>query len=597
MTTNFRFTAALILPASFLLAALLSSCTSLNNHDQAHTTELSPEVSVSDEAPPSMELVLQESLNLQHSQGLGNAGIEVSTSLPEPSKTIAIEAEELEKIAGWQAAPSAQKPTNEPKEVEYNFPITINRQVEYYLDFFQNRSHKSFSRWLSRSSRYLPMITEQLTEAGMPTDLAYLPMIESGYALNAYSRAKAVGPWQFMRGTAVNFGLQVDNYVDERRDPVKSTKAAIAYLRILHDEFDSWELAVAGYNAGEGRIRKAIKRYKTNDFWKIAEYKYLPSETKLYVPKLIAAIIIAKSPEEYGFTNIKYADSMVYEMAQVPRWTTIQAVTTALNADPKELQLLNCELKKQITPPDQAFYNLKIPPGNIETLAQNLPRVQSTVSTEVKFHKIRKHDTLNRICRKYKISKTTLLKANNLHKAKLTPGRILRIPHRVTKYVLLSEEEMKNSNHAKHNGEFILHRIKPGETVGAVARRYNVTPQLIASWNGLADINKIRAGQPLALYVNRESTAVLPPTISTTKAAGHKSTSQIVSLSGSSKKAPKSKEKSGVTTYYQVKGGDSLWKIARRFKLHTDDIRRWNNLKNDLIKPGLKLRLKLEADA
>ena len=202
-------------------------------------------------------------------------------------------------------------------EIYYDFPVVMNRQVEMYLDLFQGQQRKYFKNWLIRSGRYLPMIQKELSEAGLPLDLAYLAMIESGFNQRAYSRSHAVGLWQFMQGTGRDYSLTIDRYVDERRDAVKSTSAAVAYLKNLYGEFGDWHLAVAAYNGGPGTIRRAIKRTKTNDFWKIAQKKALRLETKRYVPKLIAAIIIAKDPEAYGFMDITYEPPLSFETITV----------------------------------------------------------------------------------------------------------------------------------------------------------------------------------------------------------------------------------------------------------------------------------------
>ena len=495
---------------------------------------------------------------------------------PEPDQTLAQEVQDLENLGGWE---EGQTNDSFEEEVKYDFPVTVNKQVEYYLDFFQNKQRKSFSLWLERSGRYLPMIIQQLEEAGLPKDLVYLPMIESGYSLTAYSKAKAVGPWQFMRATAVHYGLQVNSYIDERRDPVRSTQAAIRYLSELYEMFGSWHLAVAGYNAGEGKIQRGIRRYKTSNFWELAQHRYLKLETKRYVPKLIAAIMIAKSPEDYGFTDIQYQKPLSYDTGKVPRWTNLKAIAVATGCSVEEIKNLNRQLRRMVAPPEFNYYDIKVPAGKGELLAQNLPRVHVSVSTEFKSYTIRKNDTLKRICTKYNLNKKTLLKANNLRKAKLTAGNRLRIPYQITQYKLLTEQEMASTNkYATSRDQFILHKIKPGESVSQIATLYGVNPQMIAAWNDLPSIHKIRAGQQLALYLN-------PVTSNDTSG---------IRLSKVSKKHSGTTVRKAKASYYKVRGGDSLWKIARKFNLRTADIKDWNNLKNNLIHPGLKLLLKKE---
>jgi len=213
----------------------------------------------------------------------------------ESEQCLTEELELLKQTGTWQPGAELQSFNSPAKEISYDFPVVINKQVEAYLDIFQNRQNKTFRRWLVRSGKYLPMFQKELRDAGLPEDLAYLAMIESGFNQRAYSRAKAVGLWQFMKGTGKDYNLKINNYVDERRHAEKSTKAAIGFLSDLYAEFGDWHLAVAAYNAGGGKIRRGLKRYKADNFWSLAQHRYLHLETKRYVPKLIAAIIIAKT--------------------------------------------------------------------------------------------------------------------------------------------------------------------------------------------------------------------------------------------------------------------------------------------------------------
>jgi len=367
------------------------------------------------------------------------------TAPEEPSSqalnlAVSPEIRELAQLSAWDVLPLLSSEAETVGEAaSCDFPLAMNDQVEYYLDFFQNRHHKTFARWLARSSRYLPMIKEEFAKAGLPQDLAYLPMIESGFNTTVSSRASAVGTWQFMRATGKSYGLAVNDYVDERCDPVKSTKAAVAYLSNLYKEFDSWHLAVAAYNAGEGRIRKAMKQSDTDDFWEIAQSQYIHSETKLYVPQLIAAIMIAKNPEKYGFDDIDYDEPLEYETVRVPRGTPIKAVALACNLPDEEILVLNRHLSRAITPPTEADYPLRVPPGKKELVDKNLPKVRQVEVIEFKDHTVKRGETLTTIRKKYKLSKTTLLKANNLERERLSLGQHLRIPYQTTAYKLSDE--------------------------------------------------------------------------------------------------------------------------------------------------------------
>jgi membrane-bound lytic murein transglycosylase D len=486
-------------------------------------------------------------------------------TVPEPEITVAEELQELENLGAWV-------PGNPytPEEVSYDFPVTMNKQVEFYLDFFQNKQRDIFTRWLERSTRYLPMIKEELREAGLPEDLAYLPMIESGYSLTACSTANAVGPWQFMHSTALDYGLEINRYVDDRRDPEKSTKAAVAFLSDLYGMFGDWQLAVAAYNAGGGTISKGIKNSNASDFWELAQEQYLPSETKRYVPKLIAAIIIAKNPEKYGFTGINYEPPLAYETVEVPARTSLRAVEVACKTNLDELRNLNRNLPQLVTPPHHDSYKLKVPVGQKELVAKNLPRVKETATIDYKTHVVQKRETLTKICNLYNVNKTTLLKANNLRKSALSEGQRLRIPYQITNYALL-DKEMPLRAADRAESRMVLHKVQRGETISLIASRYNVTPQLIASWNDLSNINQIKAGQQLALYVADSSGAA---NVVVTRSGGKKEMTAAVK-----------------PVYYQVQSGDTLYSIARRYDLTADQLRQWNNLSSDVIHPGTRLQV------
>ena len=513
---------------------------------------------------------------------------------PEPEQTKDQELQELKLLGEWEKGVPAVEYMDE--EVTYDFPVTVNRQVQYYLDFFTGKHRDHFGTWLSRSGRYLPMIQENLREAGLPEDLAYLAMIESGFNERAYSRARAVGVWQFIKGTGKNYGLKIDSYVDERRDPIKATQAAVSYLSDLYEEFGSWYLAVAAYNAGEGKIRRAIKKYNTTDFWEIAQGKYLKLETKRYVPKLIAAIIIAKEPEKYGF-DIEYEAPLAFETVDVPRWTALKAVALSCDMEPSDLKKYNSELRKEFTPPDRGSYPFRVPVGKKDQVEKNLPRVQAVVSTGFKTHTVGNGETLDGICRKYGLTKTLVLKSNSLGSSGLKAGQRLRIPYQTTKYEMLPEGRVAKGYLKAEAGEgnFVLHKILPGETVYELSRRYNVPVHLIAAWNDLNDISRIRAGQQLVFYVQNSGERVA------SISAGSDPVKQINPVrikeaAGAEERLPKVKDEltairndlhnDGSGQYYVVKKGDSLWDIARQFELDSKKLQKLNGLATNVIYPG-----------
>ncbi len=482
-------------------------------------------------------------------------------------------------------------------DISYDFPIIINEQVEFFLDQYQNSQRGTFGRWLARSGRYLPMIQQELTEAGLPLDLCYLPMIESGFRLTAYSRAQAVGPWQFMRGTGKLYGLKISDYIDERRDPIKSTRAAIHFLSDLYEEFHSWPLAVAAYNAGGGKVRSAIRKTGSNDFWDLAKSKHLKKETKYYVPKLIAAIIIAKNPAAYGFDEIEYEEPLAFETVKVPKWTPLQAVALASDTPLEEIHDLNRQLRRGITPPDKKYCQLRVPVGKSEQIVRNLRRVAATVTTGYKSHVVRKGETVTRICNKYNINKKTLLKANNLRTANLMAGQRLRIPYKTTSYKLLDKNvAVAGIGPADMSPEnLVRHKVLPGESISELARRYNVPMTMIAAWNGLDNLNRIRAGQTLSFYLQDQTGLANSSRIGNVAPLATASLGNP-GIDNDPLSVDDDSDQEGHLTYYQVQGGDTLWTIGQKFQTTPENIRRWNSIEGDLIYPGRKLLLKVEAD-
>ena len=257
-------------------------------------------------------------------------------------------------------------------QVKFDVPIHTNRQVRAYLVYFSTERKETIRRYLSRSTRYLPMIKATFQEYGLPEDLAYLAMIESGFNANAYSHAHACGMWQFIKGTGVRYGLTVDSYQDERRDPEKSTKAAAKYLLDLYKQFGSWYLAAASYNCGEGRVQRELNQSSHKNFWELSDNQCLPNETKNYVPQMIAATIIAKNPEKFGFKNIPYQPPLAVDKVQVKEPTSLKAAAVAVNVPVEEIQALNPELLRGVTPPDTPSYALNLPAKSKEAFAKNI---------------------------------------------------------------------------------------------------------------------------------------------------------------------------------------------------------------------------------
>jgi membrane-bound lytic murein transglycosylase D len=315
------------------------------------------------------------------------------------------------------------------KEPEFDIPIIMNAKVEQFIQYFQTDIRERFVTYLSRSRKYIPSMRKLLKEQGLPEDLVYIALIESGFEPSAYSRSKASGPWQFISWTGKRYGLKVNWWVDERRDPEKSTIAAAKHLKDLYEKFECWYLAAAGYNAGEYKILKAMKRYRTEDFWSLTNYRYLKRETKNYVPQMIAAALIAKDPEKYGFTDIEYEEPLRYERAKVPELTGLSLIAKACETSLEEIKDLNPEILRGVTPPDEPDYEIKIPFGKKDVFLKNFESLQPGESFQFKTHSVKKAETLAGIARAYRVDLDPLLEINHLKKtSRISKGTTLLIP-------------------------------------------------------------------------------------------------------------------------------------------------------------------------
>ena len=456
---------------------------------------------------------------------------------------------------------------NQPqKGLDFDIPIVINEKVEYFIQYFQSTLKNRFSNWLARSEKYIPIMKNLLRENGLPEDLVYMALIESGFNPYAYSRSKASGPWQFIYLTGKRYGLKVNGWVDERRDPEKSTVAAAKYLRDLYDMFECWYLAAAGYNAGENKIANAMKRYRTEDFWELAKYRYLKQETKDYVPQMIAAALIAKDPEKYGFVGIEYEEPLRYEKVNVPPLTHLNSIAKACEISIEELKDLNPELSKGCTPPGGEDYKIKIPFGKKELFLKNVEAFLSTAKLQLKTHIVKKGDSLPRIARLYQVDLEPLLEMNRLNKmSRPSAGTKLLIPALAAQETNSPpvEKRMGNGRNSISKEEEITYTIKKGDSLWSIANEMGVNIGAISQWNKLCPEKKLIPGDKLRIRM----TAHAPPDRPIQK----KEERKIIHI---------------------VKEGDTLWSIAKKYHLTVSDIRSWNNLNGrDRIFPAERLTL------
>jgi membrane-bound lytic murein transglycosylase D len=288
-------------------------------------------------------------------------------------------ADEIVTIAASPSGKSKKEKLNEAHLI-FDFPVTYNARVRKWIRYFQTTGRSSFRRWLERSTRYIPYIHTELKRAGLPTDIAYVAMIESGFSSSAVSHANAMGMWQFIAPTGERYGLKVEWWIDERRDYEKATKAAIGYMSDLFEQFGSWYLVAASYNMGEGGVRRLINRHKTNSFWDLADRGALPEETRNYVPKMLAAMLIAKAPALYGFRDLEFHVPFAFEYYKAPGGTDLINLANHLGVSERSLTELNPELLKGFIPRDVKSHRIRIPKGSRSAVAMYLN--QSETATQ-----------------------------------------------------------------------------------------------------------------------------------------------------------------------------------------------------------------------
>ncbi len=390
----------------------------------------------------------------------------------------------------------------------FDLAIPANEKVLSYVELFQGRLHDFMEAGLGRSLRYLPMIQEVFSREGLPSDLAYVPLVESAFKVTALSRVKARGLWQFMPGTGREYDLDQTWFVDERADPEKATAAAAAYLKSLRTFFDGdWNLALASYNAGPGRLQTAIRRAKTADFWALtASTKYLPRETREYVPMIMAATIIAKNPALYGF-NVQAANPLAYESVTVPNALDLKIIAEWISCSVDDLRELNPELRRTTTPAGD--HELKVPLGTAATVQTKLASLDPSMYVRFNFHTVRRGETIASIARKYHIAQNDLRLANDLTvRTKVRVNQSLMIPQRsatglpstsATRAASAAAPPRATASAARTTSSGpVTYRVQRGDTLYSIAKRFSTTVDVLRRINRLAG-NQINVGARLTV--------------------------------------------------------------------------------------------------
>ena len=388
-------------------------------------------------------------------------------------------------------------------------PTEINDQVEKWVTYFQGRGRPHMERYLARSTRYEALMKKVLRDNKLPEDLFYIALIESGFSSRAHSSASAVGYWQFIRGTGKRYKLGINKLIDDRRDPVLATQAAAEYFKDLYGLFNSWYLSMAAYNVGEGRVLRVVKKYKTRDFWELSRNKRaLPAETDNYVPKYLAAKLIAKNPDKYGFEGIDYMTPIEFDHMSFEQPVNLRLMAEKMNINYEDFKDLNPKYKGEVAPLDGTRLSLRIPPGSSEIA---LLAAQQSVATVV--------------------------------------------------------------DYVPDQNETQVYRVKSGDNLGSIARRYRTTVAYLREINELPRKKVLRIGQ-----------RVFVPDRTPLKDRQKKS------ASASSKKSSQKRQEQDSKKHYVVKKGDSLFSIAQKFNLSISDLSKANKLqRKTVLRSGLRL--------
>jgi membrane-bound lytic murein transglycosylase D len=489
-------------------------------------------------------------------------------------------------------------------EIVYDMPIEWNKRVENSVIYFQTVAREACETYLRRSGKFKDLMQAILREKGLPEDLVWLCMVESGFNPRAYSWARAMGPWQFIAATGRKYGLRRNWWYDERRDFVKSTYAACDYLAFLYNRYKSWPLALAAYNGGEGRVDRAIRKCNTKDFWKLK----LNSQTAKYVPLYMAATIIAKDPKRYGF-DVEYDEPLRFDEVIVNQPVDLKKVAKKLGTSFAVMRELNPELRRGVTPPNYPTYRLRIPLGTKELFAQEFKGYDAKTSGLFVEHKVKSGQTLSHISYKYGVPVSAIVELNGLtNKHRLSIGQRLIIP--ANKQVATKSSSSQKSTKAKKTtgGSWFVYTIKKGDTISELSMKFQTTPGDIKTLNGLRNTHRISVGQKLKIpgrgstnsglfkehIVKRgENLSYLSSkygiSVSSIMAANNLTDKHVLKI-GQRLMIPAA---SDVTLEsYRVKAGDTVSELAMKFGSNTNEIKKLNGLRSShSIRKGQELKI------
>ncbi len=447
--------------------------------------------------------------------------------------------------------------------------IDLNSRVLEKIAFFQKNGQRIFRTWMRKMGIYGPLIRRILREEGLPEDLIFLSMIESGFNTKAYSRAKAVGMWQFVSHTGRLYGLRRDTWVDERRDPEKATRAAARHLRHLYNLFGDWQLVITAYNCGQGRLQRAIRTDGSHTFWDLDS---LPRETRNHLPKYMAVLLMARDPDFFGVDKLQIDDPMAYDLVQVTHPVDLRVGAQCAGTDYETMRALNPELRLGYSPPmpSRKTYALRVPICSSDRFIDRYARIPDEKKVQLIDYKVRSGDTVSNIALSFGVRSSAIMDANGIRNArKLRAGQTVKIPITPSQSKRARALASKPTSDAKQGtGIRIVYRVKQGDTLWDIAGGQGVTPDQIRAWNAIRATGHIHPGDRLTIWnpANRR-----PGSTSTL---------------------------ANVDEYHRVRRGDTLWDIARRYNTSIRVLKRLNDIRNSSkIRAGDRLRVRAAATA